>query len=160
MVKGEKISLIWRKRFIIHSNSNLRKHYVNETIAHAKSSGLLNIENIVLDDLKITFRFFFSVIKIYNIFNLIKIKWEKRGCFIRHPCCIFYFWTTDLKMLNVIFPLKHSCCYDWSFYYKFWEPFVFHFAIILGYIFCHFLKVDSVYVKSCVINVSIWERNS
>ena len=51
-----------------------------------------------------------------------------------------------------------SSCYDWSLYHMFWERSGLHFVIILAYIFCHFWKIDSVYV--CVINVSVWEHNS
>ena len=34
------------------------------------------------------------------------------------------------------------------------------FENILVYIFCNFWKIDSVYVKECVIDASAWEHNS
>ena len=64
-----------------------------------------------------------------------------------------------VSMWDIIHKFRSSC-YDWSLYHIFWEQSGLHFDIILPYKSCNFWKIDLAKVKECVINVSVWERNS
>ena len=61
-------------------------------------------------------------------------------------------------LCDIIHKFKSSC-YDWLLYHIFWEHSGFYFVIFLAYIFSNFWKIDSVYIKECFINISIWKHN-